>query len=284
MFEINFDYLKQLKKPEEAITEGVWNEITNVIKDRNSINEKFNYITEQRVNTIAPYFGLLWNNEKDNPCSYYLEEFKYDDIYKNYTRSWFRKNIVLYMFSLFELNNDDKIENIYNKVYKYSNKELKDMEFAPYYEKIRIEINQFLTKEKNNISNDNFEDICKQFIKHLIKVLMNNGDFNTEEISKYVNTMYYRFINVLNYQEIGEKLDIKHGSVGNILHKFINEFKKAYNKDEQIAYLCRKFEKFYDEAFDKLDKSDYEIRNKRLSGLKLFQTTFIGESLGEFIY
>jgi uncharacterized coiled-coil protein SlyX len=95
--------------------------------------------------------------------------------------------------------------------------------------------------------------------------------------------MYKRFVNKKGYAEIGEELNIKHGSVSNILSKFVTEFKKSYQTEEQLAYLCRKFENFYEEAFNKLDKSNLEKRNERLEGLKMFQNAFITESLGTYI-
>jgi uncharacterized coiled-coil protein SlyX len=164
-----------------------------------------------------------------------------------------------------------------------SAKEVKDLEQQPYYESNRISINDFLTKEKANIKDDTFDSIYKEFIKYVIKLLITNGQFQTEDIKKYINIMYKRFVNKKGYAEIGEELNIKHGSVSNILSKFVTEFKKSYQTEEQLAYLCRKFENFYEEAFNKLDKSNLEKRNERLEGLKMFQNAFITESLGTYI-
>jgi hypothetical protein len=283
LFFINLEYLKKLNSPEEAITNEVWNHITNTIKERAVNNEKYSYIINKRINEVAPYFGVLWNNLKDDPTVSYIDE-NYTTIYnQKFTREWFKRSLVLTVFGLYELTNEEEINKLYDKVYNMSAKEVKDLEQQPYYESNRISINDFLTKEKANIKDDTFDSIYKEFIKYVIKLLITNGQFQTEDIKKYINIMYKRFVNKKGYAEIGEELNIKHGSVSNILSKFVTEFKKSYQTEEQLAYLCRKFENFYEEAFNKLDKSNLENRNERLEGLKMFQNAFITESLGTYI-
>lgn len=283
MFIINLEYLKKLNAPEEAITTDLWNNITNIIRDRASKNEKYDYIINRRINEVAPYFGVLWNNLKDDPCISYIDE-NYTTLYnQKFTREWFKRSLVLTIFGLYELINEDEINQLYEKVYNMSAKEIKDLEQQPYYESNRISINDFLTKEKANIKDDTFDSIYKEFIKYVIKLLITNGQFQTDNMKKYITIMYKRFVNKQGYAEIGEDLNIKHGSVSNILSKFVTEFKKSYQTEEQLAYLCRKFENFYEEAFNKLDNSNLEERNKRLEGLKMFQHVFITESLGTYI-
>ncbi len=281
---INFNYLKKLNKPEEAITNDLWKNICDDIIQKSKINNNFEYIINQRINKVAPYFGVLWTNLKDDPCISYMEN-DFNVIYNmKYTRDWFKSALVLTIFGLEELiNNDERIEVLYKKIYKPSNKELKEIESEPFYRNIRITVNNFFTKEKDNITNENYDETYKNFIKMFIKLLMSNGNFNTEDIKKYINVAYQRLVNNKNYTVIAEELDTQPGIVSNIINKFINEFKKAYKTEEELAYLCRKFENFYDKVFTVLDDSNYNIRNQRLETIKLFQKTFITEELGLYI-
>jgi hypothetical protein len=279
---INVEYLKKLNRPEEAISNDLWEGICNSIIKRSESNNNLDYIINQRINRIAPQFGILWPNAKDDPCITYLET-DFHVIYNmKYMRDWFKGALVLTIFGLSELT-DEQIDIMYDKVYKMSNREIKELENAPFYRTIRIEINKFLTKEKDNITNDTYEEIYKTFIKYVIKLLISNGNFNTDDIKKYINVAYQRLVNNKSYLEIATELDSQTGMISNIVHKFVDEFKKAYQTDEELAYLCRKFENFYDKAFEELDDSDYKERNKRLGPIKLFQKTFITEELGTYI-
>ncbi len=279
---INVEYLKKLNRPEEAISNDLWSDICNSIINRSKDNIKFDYIINQRINRIAPQFGILWPNAKDDPCITYLET-EFHVIYDmKHMRNWFKGALVLTIFGLSDLTNE-QIDIMYDKVYKMSNREIKELENAPFYRTIRIEINKFLTKEKDNITNDTYEDIYKSFIKYVIKILISNGNFNTDDIKKYINVAYQRLVNNKSYLEIATELDSQTGMISNIIHKFVDEFKKAYQTDEELAYLCRKFENFYDKAFEELDNSVYVVRNKRLEPIKLFQKTFITEELGTYI-
>jgi hypothetical protein len=247
---------------------------------------EFNYICLQNINRIAPQFGIIWNNIGDsNPCIDYLNYSYNDFYYMKYISEWFKKSLCLSIFGLHELIDDVEIKDMYQKVYKYSSKELKKMKLAPYYDDIRLNINSFLTKEKKNINNESFDDIYKNFIKTIIRTLMSNGNFNTNDIEKYINVIYIRFVNCLNFKEIKDKLNLDTAEIGlaNIVFKYISEFKKAYSSDEHMKVLCTKFENFYDTAFEMLDDSDYVERNNKLKGIKMFQKYFITDQLGEYV-
>jgi len=285
---INLEYLKSLNKPQEAISAVIWLEVTEQIKLRMKHNPEFNYICLQKINKIAPQFGLVWNNVGDSePCIDYVN-YSFNDMYNiKYVSDWFKRSLCLSIFGLYELEDIVEIKDVYQKVYKHSAKEIKEIELIPGYEEIRLSVNKFLTKEKKNITNENFDELYKRFVKTVIKVLLLNGDFNTKDVPKYINIMYARFGHCETFKQINEDLELDSSDVNlsNIIFKFISEFKKAYSSDEHLKQLCGKFESFYDTALDTLvvDYNYYLDRNLRLKGIKMFQKYFITEQLGDYI-
>ena len=288
--EITSDYLKSLNKPYEAINSELWEEITDKIRRKMEDSTEFNYICSQNINKIAPNFGLIWNNiGESNPSIDYIN-YSFDQFYNMKNVSvWFKKSLCLSIYSLYEIENPLEIKDLYNKVYKHSAKQLKKLEFEPLYHDIRVDINKFLKMQKKNITDETYDIIYIQFIKLVIKLLLVNGDFNTKDIPKYINVLYARFVKCLEFKDIGETLgysnneEDSNGGLSTIVFKFVSEFKNAYSKREQIELLCNRFEKFYDTALNILNTDDYETRNKRLKGIKLFQKYFITGELASYI-
>ena len=285
---INLEYLKTINRPYEAINESFWNESTNIIKLRMENDPEFNYICQRNINKIAPNFGLIWNNVGDSETCVNYVQYSFNRFYNlKHVSEWFKKSLCLSIVGLSELTDPIEIRDIYQKVYKYSAKEIKDIELIPGYEEIRLTINKFLTKEKKNITDESFDETYKQFIKILIKSLLLNGDFNTKDTNKYISIMYGRFGYCKSFEQINEDLELETSyiNLSNIIFKFISEFKKAYSSDEHMKQLCGIFERFYDTALDTLivDDEFYIERNLRLKGLKMFQKYFITEQLGDYI-
>lgn len=290
MPEITLEYLKSLNKPYEAINRELWEEMIKDIKYKMEFNNKFQYICLQSINNIAPQFGLVWNYLGDSkPCIEFIN-YTFDEMYNiKYTSDWFRKSVILTIVGLYELIDEDVIDDIYQKVFKYSPTEIKNLESVKQSEIIRNKINKFLMSERKNIKNENFDDIYKKFIKFCIKVLLMNGNFNTKEIKKYIDIMFYRFVYCMTFQEIFEKTGKEYNDsadsmgISSIIFKFCHEFKKAYSVTNDMKYLCIRFEKFYNTALEELDKTNLVERNNRLKGLKLFQKYFICENIADYV-
>lgn len=278
LLNITENYLKKLENPQEVFNNDSWKELTEPFSKETSKDMLF--ILNCRINRIAPQFGLVWHNKKDR----YLYEIindSFDNLKSRRVGDWWIKGVVLIVAGLRSATGEE-IFDFAEKLYVPSKQELQEANCD--YDRIRININNYLTKEKDNITDDNYEEFIKRLIKITAKSLLLFANFSKKiDHKKYVLVFYYRFYSMMTYEEISEKTEIQTGHINNILNKFYDEINNTYPDFENKKLFCRKFENFYDSAYNALDSSVTKLRNKRLDNLKRFQRYLITENLAEYI-
>jgi len=283
LFEVTFNYLKELEKPHEAINEKTWKYLVNLFwNDLKTPDNKeiVDFIASKRLNEIAPFVGVLWHNKKDETLKETLQS-RFSDIKKKYVGEWRTKGIVLILASLLN-RSDEQLYDLANKLHTPSKYEQRLANCD--YDRIRIDVTQYLTKYKDEINDDTFNDIIKDFMKTVAKTLLRNGNFSDKIDKKnYLQCFFKRFYEMKLFDEISEELDTYPGQLNNIVNKFIEEFNTAFEDVDDQKVLCKKFENFYDKAFYNLNDSDLKERNRKLDILKRFQVYFIAENLADYI-
>lgn len=278
LFSVTFNYLRDLDNPHETITENVWRKLVNEFQTFENV-EGFNYLLNCEINRIAPHFGVLWRNKKDEKLNNILNQ-KFADLNKKHIGVWRIKGITLISAGLASLE-EYEVTKLADKLYQPTSKEKRIAECD--YDRIRININKYLTKQREMITNDNYEDIVKGLIKTFGKSLLKYGDFYNVDFKTYIYVLYKRFFEMKTYLEISEEMGVQTGQINNIINKFVNECDEAFDNLEERVLLCKKFENFYNAALEELDSSNLKERNERLDILKRFQKYFIAEHLANYI-
>jgi len=287
---VNLDYLKQLDNPQEVFTKESWNIMIKNINNRFEANKDFEDIKSKQLSELAPHFGILWRQKSDVKLEdFFIEkQLGLDELFvenivniknQNKTNTWRAKGITILMANLFSISNEE-LKDIAKSLYTPSRKEA--LESQCDYNAIKVATFKELNTAKNNINNDNYEDIMKNLIKTVGKSLIINGNFYNIAVEKYIKIFYYRFFLLKGYENIHLELGIHQGTINNVLNKFHQEFLKAFDEDN-FKLLCRKYENAYEKAFAELDDSDLDKRNKRLKIFKRFQHYFITDNLADYI-
>jgi len=276
LIEITYDYLKKLEYPQNVFNDFSWHrEIIMPIRENLDLKD----LKNTRVNKIAPFLGLLWHNKKDEKLKDILN-YSFSDLDKKHYGDWRFKSLTLLVAKICSMTQEE-IDKLNTEVYEPTSRELQAANCD--YDRVRIDVSNYLTKMKDGITNDNYENVVQGLIKTLAKSLVYNGNFHSVDFKRYVQVFYKRFYNMKTYQEIADEFGIQTGNINNVINKFVFEFDQAFEDEEERAMLCKKFEKFYDSAFYNLNGSDLKERNKRLDILKRFQRHFVAENLSSFL-
>jgi hypothetical protein len=286
---ITIDYLKQLERPEEAITEGVWRQIKQQIFAMCNENDEFKKIIKTRINNVAPKLGFIWKNQKDERIIDILTRPLSDIKNRKFMGEWYKKSIILTICNLVDLSSDQ-----YIRLTSEEDKKLKANEI-PYNDlrTARHKIHQKLTEIRDQITAENFEDLYTDFLKTFVTSVAELGNFNTKNMERYLIVFFRRFKKSEKYSEISAAMDVNQGVINSILNKFYDEFIKLYvdekgNYDEgMFVSFVKKWEQFYNSVFITLaplySLDNLEERNKKLQGISEFQNYFIGNELADFI-
>jgi len=161
-----------------------------------------------------------------------------------------------------------------------SEKEIWEAKKVPMYEKARSSWNNALTLARNDVTDENFEDIWKGFIKTVMNDVFTLSEFNTENLKRFVDLVFRRFNKGQKKMDISRDLKMQPGVINHQLNHFCDSFAENFMKDEHgIELLQGKIAKFYWAAFDVLDKSDVEKRNERILPVQEFCEVLLNKDI-----
>lgn len=277
----SIDYLRKLNRPEEALTDDVWNHWRVNLLVNSSNDELLQNILDQPISNIAPRLGINWENKKKTTVRETIRE-PYEAIY-NAKYKWYRRACVLTIARLHEqyfFGYRNQLERLYHT----PKKEVKSQELTENREKAKNYILHSLTEARKSIYNDADFELCyRQFLKEAATSLFNTGNINTKQPRNYAAIYIYRFFHGFTIKEIANKMSLKQSQVNAIINKLRNEFNEIFSEFDDRRALCSRWQKLHEHVFNTLDASDLKERNRRLNKLNFFQKTFVAKNLGDYI-
>jgi hypothetical protein len=277
MFYVNHEYLSQLDRPHEAITEDVWREWRSSLLNRSVSSENHSKLLEMPINIIATQAGVLWKTGSGDTISVILEKDFSDIKGRQHVGAWMKKGIALTISKLVELD-DDAVTKIVTL--PPSQKEIDNLIKIDKYNRARTAINKNVVDSRKLVNNDNYEDLMSNFIKLVIGKLASIAGYSEDRLKTYLPILYDRFYHQMTFHEIASKHDTHQGFVNGIIKRFATDFQeKVFSTSEDLDTFNNKFLSFYEKTYETLDREDLDIWAKRLDKMKIFSKSFIGKEL-----
>lgn len=277
MFYVNYDYLSQLDRPHEAITEDVWREWRSTLLNKSVSSEDHSKLLEMPINIIATQAGVLWKTASGDTIATILEKDFSDIKGRQHVGAWMKKGIALTISRLVELGSDDV-----NKIVTLppSEKELAALIKTDDYNRARIMINKNIVDARKIVNNDNYEELMSNFIKLVIGKLASIAEYSKERLQVYIPILYDRFYHQMTFHEMASKHETHQGHINGIIKRFARDFQeKVFITPDELETFNSKFITFYEAAYEALDRSDLDAWAKRLDKMKVFSKSFIGKDL-----
>ena len=277
MFYVNSEYLEQLDRPHEAITEDVWREWRSDLLNKSVSSQDYSKLLEMPINIIATQTGVLWRTASGDTIGSILEKDFSEIRNRQHVGSWMKKGIALTISKLVELEPE-----AVNKVVTLppSEKEMENLLKIEDYNRARIVINKSVVEARKTVTNDNFEDLMSNLIKLVIGKLASIAGYSRERLEKYLPILYDRFFHQMTFHEVATKYETHQGFINGIIRRFSEDFQtKVFPTDDDLEMFNKKFISFYEEAFTILDRTDLSVWSKRLDKMKTFSKSFIGKEL-----
>jgi hypothetical protein len=268
MFYINHEYLSGLEHPHEAITEDVWRSWRSTLLDKSVSSESHGTLLTMPIRTIATNVGVIWKTEAKDKINEILQQDFTDIKDRKHVGDWIKKAITLTFAKLVELDNE-QMEKVVTL--PPSEKELLELARQDAYNEARILINKTVVQMRQETTNENFEELFKEFIKLVLGELSMIGTFTEERLRRYIPVAYDRFYNMLNIEDITNKYDIQHGVVNNIFNRFGEDFAtKIMSTSDELTVFNKKYIAYYEHVFETLDRTDLVKWGERLKMVKRF--------------
>ncbi len=277
MFYVNYEYLSQLDRPHEAITEDVWREWRANLLNKSVSSQDHSKLLEMPINIIATQAGVLWKTSSGDTIGTILEKDFYEIKGRQHVGAWMKKGIALTISRLVELEAE-----VVNKIVTLppSEKELLAIAKIDDYNRARIAINKNVVDARKIVDNNNYDELFSNFIKLVIGKLASIAEYPKEKLELYLPILYNRFNNQMTFQELASKYENHQGFINSVIKRFTRDFQeKIFTSREDLEMFNTKFVSFYEKAFEELDRTDLDVWAKRLDKLKVFSRSFIGKDL-----
>lgn len=273
LFEVTYKYLTSLDKPEEAINEDVWNKWKTNIFHMISEDEVLKETLYRPLNEVAPRLGIFWKTEKEEPIIFLQEKSLYEIKNRKHVGEWWARSIVLSVASLIDMDSE-KYELLIKR--EPSQKEIEQKELIKLYKSdIRPSINNYLLKMRKEVTNDNFEELFRNFIRIVLTKIFETRQFQTKEPEKYFQIFIHYFYANKTLNEIAEYMEMKQNNIASIMSKFKKVFEDIYHEEKHKKVLFKRWSHFADQLFETLDDSDLHKRNERYWKIKKFENSFV---------
>lgn len=275
LFEVDYNYLFSLRKPEEAITQKIWMSwCKNIFKSGIDDELYESEILSTRINELAPKLGVYWQNEKDD----YLYEFIEKDLDairdRKHVSEWWSSAVVLVIASIHDMT-DEKYLLLTKDAKRYVKEKERQEELDFFDKELRPMINKSVFELRKNTTDEDFDSVYKDFLKTIVTILFKTDKFKTKDPKRYIDIFFEYFYNESSVTEIAVTFDVNMAIVSSIIDKFKQVFKMIYHDEEPRQFIYSRWELFSNNLFDTLDDSDIIRRNRMFFKTKVFERTFI---------
>lgn len=279
MFYINHEYLSQLENPHEAVIEDVWRSWRSHLLDKSVSSEDYNTLLSMGIKTIATNAGVLWRTDSGDEIGTILKQDFSDIRGRKHVGNWVKRAITLTFAKLVEFN-DEQINKIITL--PPTEKEILEVARMEEYNEARIKINHMITDLRKTVTNENYEEEWKSFIKLTLHEIGVIGKYSEERLRRYLPIAFERFYNLSAFKDISTKFNTQQGVIKSIIKKISEDFyEKVMSTRDQLDVFDKKLIAFYEHAYVTLDDSDKEVWAKRLDLIKTFRKYFVGKTLDE---
>lgn len=279
MFYIDYEYLSRLENPQEAIVEDVWREWRSFLLDQSVSSDAYNTLLSMSIKNVATNVGVLWKAESGDTIGQILQKDFSDIRDRKHVSTWSKRAITLTIAKLVELNQDDIVKVV---TLPPTEKELLELERVEAYNEARIKINKEITDMRKDVTDENYEDKWKDFVKLVLQEISVIGKYSEERLRRYLPIAFERFYRLTPFKDISTKFNTQQGVINSIIKKISEDFStNIMSTPDELEVFDKKLIAFYEYAYETLDYSDKKKWAERLDLIKTFRRYFVGKTLDE---